>query len=129
MTSGLNQQSRTEPMKPTSNHRRTALILPGPTGGQVQFQPSGRGRDSGRTVISLRRMVAVAAASSYTPALQPSPGAHSDEASSGVQLRSPVGLLLTCGLRMDRAPLGLNPELRTPRLPATHVRAETSLEH
>ena len=35
----------------------------------------------------------------------------------------------TCGLRMDRAPLGLNPELRTPPLPATHVRAETSLEH
>src|SRR5450759_2224797 len=68
-------------------------------------------------------------ASSYTPALQPSPGAHSDETSSGVQLRSPIGLLLTCGPRMDRAPLGLNPELRTPPLPATHVRAETSLEH
>jgi hypothetical protein len=66
-------------------------------------------------------------ASSYTPALQPSPGAHSDEASSGVQLRSPIGLLLTCGPRMERAPLGLNPELRTPPLPATHVRAETSL--
>src|SRR5665811_1415635 len=68
-------------------------------------------------------------ARSYTPALQPSPEAHSDETSSGVQLRSPVGLLLTCGPRMDRAPLGLNPELRTPPLPATHVRAETSLEH
>ena len=66
-------------------------------------------------------------ASSYTPALQPSPRAHSDEASSGVQLRSPIGLLLTCGPRMERAPLGLNPELRTPPLPATHVRAETSL--
>jgi len=59
----------------------------------------------------------------------PSPKAHSDEASSGVNLRSPVGLLLTCGPRMDRAPSGLNPELRTPPLPATHVRAETSLEH
>jgi len=35
----------------------------------------------------------------------------------------------TCGSRMDRAPSGLNPEFRTPPLPATHVRAETNLEH
>src|SRR5664280_563918 len=64
-------------------------------------------------------------ASSYTPALLPSPGAHSDETSSGVQLRSPIGLLLTCGPWMEQGPLGLNPELRTPPLPATHVRAGT----
>ena len=41
----------------------------------------------------------------------------------------PSGLPLTCGPRMEREPLGLNPELRTPPLPATHVRAETGLEH
>jgi hypothetical protein len=41
----------------------------------------------------------------------------------------PSGLPLTCDPRMEREPLGLNPELRTPPLPATHVRAETGLEH
>ena len=41
----------------------------------------------------------------------------------------PSGLPLTCGPRMEREPLGLNPELRTPQLPATHARAETDLEH
>ena len=34
-------------------------------------------------------------------------------------------LLLACGPRMERALLGFFPELRTPQLPATHVRAET----
>jgi hypothetical protein len=37
-------------------------------------------------------------------------------------------LPLTCDSRMEREPLGLNPELRTLRLPATHVRAGTGLE-
>jgi hypothetical protein len=39
----------------------------------------------------------------------------------------PSGLLLTCSPRVERGPSGLNPELRTPPLPATHVRAETGL--
>jgi hypothetical protein len=36
---------------------------------------------------------------------------------------------LTRRPRMDRGPLGLSPELRTPPLPATHVRAGTGHEH
>lgn len=34
----------------------------------------------------------------------------------------PSGLPLTCGPRMDQGPLRLSPELRTPPLPAAHVR-------
>ena len=34
-------------------------------------------------------------------------------------------LLLACGPRVEREPLGFFPELRTPQSPATHVRAET----
>jgi hypothetical protein len=37
----------------------------------------------------------------------------------------PSGLPLTCDPRTERESLGLNPELRTPPLPATHVRAGT----
>jgi hypothetical protein len=39
----------------------------------------------------------------------------------------PSGLPLTCDPRMAREPLDLNPELRTPPLPATHVRAGTGI--
>ena len=41
----------------------------------------------------------------------------------------PSGLPLACAPRMDQGPLGLSPELRTPPLPATHVRAGTGHEH
>jgi hypothetical protein len=37
----------------------------------------------------------------------------------------PPGLPLTCDRLMGRQPLGLNPKLRTPPLPATHVGAGT----
>lgn len=50
-----------------------------------------------------------------------------DEASSRVHCHSPVSLSLACSPRMVRGPLGLNPELRTPRLLTTHVRAGTDL--
>ncbi len=75
---------------------------------------------------------------------RPRCGGHLHEASSGVHSRSPIppggrpppdarqalprlptGLLLACGSRMEREPLGFFPELRTPQLPATHVGAET----
>ena len=39
------------------------------------------------------------------------------------------GLPLAGGPRMERVPLGFYPELRTPPLPATHVRVETGLKH
>jgi hypothetical protein len=37
----------------------------------------------------------------------------------------PPDLPLTCDPRVERGPLGLNPGLRTPRLPTTHARAGT----
>ena len=39
------------------------------------------------------------------------------------------GLPLAGGPRMERVPLGFYPELRTPPLPATHVKVETGLKH
>jgi hypothetical protein len=65
----------------------------------------------------------------YTPAEHPSSGAQLDEASLRVHCIHPSGLPLACGPRMERAPLGFSPELRTPPLPATHVRVGTGLEH
>jgi hypothetical protein len=41
----------------------------------------------------------------------------------------PSGLPLAGDLRVEQGPLGLNPELRTPPLPAAHVRAGTGAEH
>jgi hypothetical protein len=41
----------------------------------------------------------------------------------------PSGLPLTCDHRMERRPLGLNSELRTPPSPVAHVRAGTGIEH
>jgi hypothetical protein len=65
----------------------------------------------------------------YTPAEHPSSGAKLDEASLRVHCIHPSGLPLACGPRMERGPLGFSPELRTPPLPATHVRVGTGLEH
>jgi hypothetical protein len=71
-----------------------------------------------------------AAASPCTPAMQPIyPELTLTRRRQGFTHVRPSGLLLTCDSRMGREPLGLNPELRTPPLPATHVRAETGLEH
>ena len=57
------------------------------------------------------------------------PRATSNEASLRVHCIHPSGLPLACGPRMERAPLGLLPELRTPPLPATHVWVGTGIEH
>lgn len=61
----------------------------------------------------------------YTLVLRSISRAFCDGASSRVHFRSPISLSLACCARMVRALLGLNPELRTPRLLATHVRAGT----
>jgi hypothetical protein len=65
----------------------------------------------------------------YTPAEHPSSGAQLDEASLRVHCIHPSGLPLACVPRMERAPLGFSPELRTLPLPATHVRVGTGIEH
>jgi len=64
-----------------------------------------------------------------TLVLIPSPRALGNEASAGVHSRSPVRPSPRLRSRMERARFGFSPELRTPQLPATHVRAGTGLEH
>ena len=64
-----------------------------------------------------------------TPVFIPSPGALGNEASAGVHSRSPVRPSPRPHSRMERVRFGFFPELRTPQLPAAHVRAGTGLEH
>jgi hypothetical protein len=64
-----------------------------------------------------------------TPVFIPSAGALGNEASAGVHSRSPVRSSPRLRSRMERERFGFFPELRTPQLPATHVRAGTGLEH
>jgi hypothetical protein len=64
-----------------------------------------------------------------TPVFIPSAGALGNEASAGVHSRSPVRSSPRLRSRMERERFGFFPELRTPQLPAAHVRAGTGLEH
>jgi hypothetical protein len=64
-----------------------------------------------------------------TPVFIPSAGALGNEASAGVHSRSPVRSSPRLRSRMERERSGFFPELRTPQLPAAHVRAGTGLEH
>jgi len=64
-----------------------------------------------------------------TPVFIPSPGALGNEASAGVRSRAPVRSSPRLRSRMERARFGFFPELRTPQLPAAHVRAGTGLKH
>jgi hypothetical protein len=66
------------------------------------------------------------------PAASPTPRCRNPSAESivtrhhqGFTHVHPSGLPLTCNSRMEQESSGLNPELRTPPLPATHVRAGT----
>ena len=62
--------------------------------------------------------------------LLPSPdGGHLDEALPAVHSRSPSGLPLTRHAWMEQARLRLCLELRTPPLPAAHVKVGTGPEH
>jgi len=49
--------------------------------------------------------------------------------SSAITRVHPSGLPLACGVWMEQTPLGLSLELRTPPLPATHVKVGTGPEH
>jgi hypothetical protein len=55
----------------------------------------------------------------------PSPGPSVTRHQQRFTLVHPSGLSLACSPRMERVPLGMNPELQTPRLLATPVRAGT----
>jgi hypothetical protein len=56
----------------------------------------------------------------------PSPGLDITRHHRGFTCVRPSGLPLTCNLRMQRRSLDLSPELRTPPLPATHVKVGTN---
>ena len=55
----------------------------------------------------------------------PSPGLSVTKHHRGFTCVHPADLSLACSSRMEREPLSVNPELRTPRLLATHVGAGT----
>lgn len=95
----------------TSNDRGGCLLYP--EGGGAH--PIGKKSPTGACRSST--------ASPYTPLQQPISEAHNNETSTEVHAIHPSGLALTCSPRMERGPSGLNPELRTPPLPVTHVRA------
>ena len=97
--------------------------------GGCPLYPQGRWCTYDRTRVSGRHLPHC---DGNVPAPQvelPSSGAQLDEASSRVHCIHPSGLPLACVPRMERAPLGFSPELRTLPLPATHVRVGTGIEH
>src|SRR5882724_3401415 len=61
----------------------------------------------------------------FTPVFPTIPGVHVTRHHQGFTHVHPSSLSLTCSPGMAPEPLGLNPELRTRPLPATHVRAGT----
>lgn len=113
----------------TRHDRAGRLLYPGDGGAHPvgDYSPTGTRRSStaspyGPAATSHRRgspsrdINGGSHHSPITPAASPPPGPGSS---------LPAGLLLACSPRMEREPLGLFPELRTPQLPATHVEAET----
>jgi hypothetical protein len=88
--------------------------------------PVSRGRrcSPGRPQIPDRRLPIPSGQPLY-PLQQSISEAAVNETSTEVHAIHPSGLALACSPRMERGPSGLNPELRTPPLPAAHVRAGT----
>ena len=89
--------------------------------GGCPLYPEDGGAPPGRVVLS--RRLPLPAASPCTPPQHPIGGAPLYEASTRVQAIHPSGLPLACSPRMERAALGLSPELRTP---PTRSRRRTS---
>jgi len=94
--------------------------------GWVPSKPRGRWCPPGRRFSCPTGTCRFTTASPCTP-LTPSAwrGPNVTRHRRGFTRVHPSGLPLACGLRADRRPLGFFPELRTPPLPATHVRAGT----
>ena len=91
--------------------------------------PVSRGRrcSPGRPQIPDRRLPLFGDSAPVPRSNNPSARLSPNETSTEVHAIHPSGLALTCDPRMERGPSGLNPELRTPPLPAAHVRAGTDL--
>src|SRR5664279_124802 len=89
--------------------------------------PLSRGRrcSLGRQEIAARRLPLFHGQPLQPCSNNPSARLACDETSTEVHAIHPPGLALTCNPRMERGSSGLNSELRTPPLPATHVRAGT----
>ena len=94
---------------------RPGWVPPLPRGGGVH--PAGQMPPAGACRFS--------AASPAPRYCIPSPGLILTRHQRGFTRVHPSGLPLACGPRMERGPLGFSPELRTPPLPATHVRVGT----
>lgn len=82
-------------------------------------------RDGGALPAGPRTQPAPAA--SQRPVLRPAPASHPARLTvtrrhQGFTHVRPSGLLLICGPRMERGPLDHTLMLRTPQLPATHVK-------
>ena len=97
--------------------------------GRVPSMPRGRRCPRGRASAPSRRLPLHSGQPLHPGTATHQPRLTLTRRHQGFTHVHPSGLPLTCGPRMEREPLGLNPELRTPPLPATHVRAETGLEH
>jgi hypothetical protein len=82
-----------------------------------------------RPTLSLRPPLPLSSGQSYTLALHPIQRAQPNETSSRFTGIHPSGLPLACDPRMLQKPWAFPLMLRTPPLPATHVRAGTGLEH
>lgn len=96
--------------------------------GRVPFLPRGPGAHT------TGKSHPVASAVSQRQALHSATTSHLPELrltrrKQGFTRIHPSGLPLACNPRMERASLGFSSELRTPQLPATHVRVGTGPEH
>jgi hypothetical protein len=97
--------------------------------GWVPSMPRGRRCSHGRLGAPGRRLPLPSGQPLHPGASTHHPRLTLTRRHQGFTCVHPSGLPLTCGPRVEREPLGLNPELRTPPLPATHVRAGTGPEH
>lgn len=97
--------------------------------GWVPSEPRGRRYSHGRHLLSDRRLPLP---NGNVPTPRSNfhlPGLSITRHHQGFTRVHPSGLPLACSPRMERAPLSVSPELRTPPLPATHARVGTGLEY
>ncbi len=113
-----------------SAHRHSLLGHPVPAEGSAFLTVGPPSRHAARTPSGFPRSTRVRHDRGGRP-LNPGDGGVLPAGGSAVRpapaASHPSGLPLACGPRTDRRPSGFFPELRTPPLPATHVRAGTGL--
>lgn len=95
---------------------------------RVLSVPRGNGVHHGRLLVTGRRSP-LHSGQPYPQRYISSPRVSMTRHQREFACAHPSGLPLACDPRMKREPLGFSPELRTPPLPATHVKVETDHEH